>query len=63
MNRSIEVKCAQDKSRLDKKENKVDQSMVKDSDGNGDSIPDSPWGTPLLGDGDWKSFVSMGKEI
>ena len=37
--------------------------MVKDSDGNGDSIPDSPWGTPLLGDGDWKSFVSMGNEI
>ena len=48
MNRSIEVECAQDKSRLDKKENKGDQSMVKDSDGNGDSIPDSPWGTPLL---------------
>jgi hypothetical protein len=29
-------------------------------DGNGDPIPDSPRGIPLLGDGDGAHFVPMG---
>jgi hypothetical protein len=30
-------------------------------DGNGDPIPDSPRGIPLLGDGDGEDFIPTGK--
>jgi len=35
---------------------------VVSPDGNGDPIPDSPWGIPLLGDGDGEILFPMGKK-
>jgi hypothetical protein len=38
----------------------VDACVSKD--GNGAPIPDSPWGIPLLGDGDGTNFIPTGIE-
>ena len=37
-----------------------DDELVCCKDGNGDPIPDSPRGIPLLGDGDGNKFVPTG---
>jgi len=35
---------------------------IRSKDGNGDPIPDSPRGIPLLGDGDGKILIPTGKK-
>lgn len=57
------MKCGQNKSRSAKKENRGDESIVEARDDNRDPIFNSLWGTPLLRNGDGKSFVSTGKEM
>jgi len=37
--------------------------LVACKDGNGDPIPDSPWGIPLLGDGDGEILFPVGKKM